>query len=199
MLQCKGVDMSFSNFDIHTRELFWGNVLLMVCSLFYLAWWIVAFKPNGAAKEIITGPLLAAAMMAGIIAVVLTIMGINTIPHEATLLPMKPIIWGGVAAYFILLAITYFLFKRQVTSELLLIVGWAMLELSVINVLYGAGRFGMKTAIVLFVAIGIAVVISLVSYVLYYRLEENSSYIDGMIPLIIETLVMAGISVSMLA
>ena len=185
------------NFDIHTRELFWGNVLLIVCSLFYLAWWIVAFKPDSASKGIGTGLLLALAFVAGIIALVLTIKGINTIPQQKTLLPANFIVLGGIAVYFVLLAVTSLLFKRQVTSELMLIIGWAMLELSVINVLYGSDRFRYKTAIVLSIVIGIAALISLVCYVMHYRLDKNASYINGMIPLILETLVMAGITVLM--
>ncbi|MPM75161.1 hypothetical protein SDC9_122152 [bioreactor metagenome] len=128
---------------------------------------------------------------------VLTVKGMSAVPHETKLFPARSILWGGFAAYFVLLAITCFLFKRQVTTELILIVGWAMMELSEIDALYGAGRFGLKAAVILSVMIGLAAVISLLCYVLYYRLEQTAGYIDGMIPLIIVTLVMAGISVTM--
>lgn len=189
--------MSFSNFDLHTRELFGGNILLIVCSLCYLAWWVVAFKPSGAGRGMTTGLLLLAAMVTGVVAVMLTIKGINASPHETTLIPPNYILWGGVAAYAVLLVITGVFFKRQVTSELFLIIGWAMLELSALNALYGSGRFGLRTAIAFSVVIGIAVVVSLVCYVLYYRLGATAGYLDGMIPLMTETLVMAAISVAM--
>ncbi len=189
--------MSFMNFNLHTWELFWGNILLMVCCLFYLAWWIVAFHPNTPSKGLQTGLLLAAATAAGIAAVVLTVKGMRAIPHEAKLFPTNSILWGGIAAYFVLLAVTSLFFKRQVTTELILIVGWAMMEMSEIDALYGAGRFGLKAAVILSVVIGFAAVISLICYVLYYRLELTAGYIDGMVPLIILPLVMAGISVTM--
>jgi len=45
-----------------------------------------------------------------------------------------------IILYVVLLVVTLFIFHRQVTTELLLITGWAALELTVISALNGAGR-----------------------------------------------------------
>ena len=67
---------------------------------------------------------------------------------------------------------------------------WAALELSVVNVLYGTGRFGVGRTTVMAALIGIATVAGLICYVLYYRLDGTASYIDGMIPLSSDAAVM---------
>lgn len=46
--------------------------------------------------------------------------------------------------------------------------------------------------------IGVAALASLVCYVLYYRLGALAGYIDGMLPLLIIAVVMAGLSAVML-
>jgi hypothetical protein len=106
-------------------------------------------------------------------------------------------VWGGIAIYFILLAVTHLLFQRPVTIELFLIVGWTTLALSEINVLYGIGRFSHALTVIFAVIVGIAALISLICYVLYYNLGNRASYFDGMVPLLIVALVVAGISAAM--
>ncbi|MGE4277253.1 MAG: hypothetical protein AB7E30_08800 [Lawsonibacter sp.] len=183
--------------DFSTKQIFWSNLLLIICCAFYLVWWILAFKPTGAVKGMKTGWLLIPAFAAGLAAVILAERGILSAPVGVTLFPEGLLFWGGIAGYLILLAVTRLLFQRQVTSELLLIMGWAVLALAEINALYGVGRFPHRLAVVFVVAIGVATWISLVCYVLYYRLGERAGYFDGMIPLCLAALVMAGISVAM--
>lgn len=35
----------FSDFDAQTRQMLTGNLLMIGCCIFYLAWWLIAFKP----------------------------------------------------------------------------------------------------------------------------------------------------------
>jgi hypothetical protein len=179
------------------KQIFWGNILLIICCVFYLTWWILAFKPNGAIKGMKTGWLLIPAVVAGLMAVILAVKGMLSSSVGAALFPKGMLLWGGGAAFFILLAVTRLLFKRPVTSELFLIVGWAVLVLSEINALYGTGQFSHRLAVVFAVVIGAATVLSLVCYVLYYTLGDRAGYFDGMIPLLTEALVTAAISVTM--
>lgn len=183
--------------DFPLKQIFWSNILLIICCVFYLTWWLLAFKPTGAIKGMRTGWLLIPAFVTGLAAVILAVKGIASASVGAVLFPHGVLLWGGVAAYLILLAVTCLLFKRQVTTELFLIVGWTMLALSEINVLYGAGRFSHRLADTFTVVIGAATMISLVCYVLYYKLEAHAGYVDGMIPLLMAALVMAGITVAM--
>ena len=189
--------MSIHDLDFSAKQIFRSNILLIVCCAFYLAWWLLAFRPAGAGRGMKTGWLLIPAFAAGIAAVVLAVQGIRSAPAEAALFPGGLLLWGGIAAYFILLAVTGLLFQRQVTTELFLIVGWAVLALSEINALYGAGRFSRGLAVSFAAVIAAAALISLVCYLLYYNLGDRAGYFDGMIPLLLVALVTAGISAAM--
>lgn len=171
--------------------------MLIICCVFYLAWWILAFKPLGAIKGMQTGWLLIPATAAGLMAVILAVKGMRSSSAGAVLFPKGVLLWGGIAAYIILWVITDLFFKRPVTVELFLIVGWAVLALSELNALYGAGQFSHRLASVFAVVVGAATVLSLVCYVLYYTLGDQNAYFVGMVPLIMEALVMAGISAAM--
>lgn len=182
--------------DFPVKQIFRGNLLLIVCCAFYLAWWILAFKPTGAVRGMKTGWLLIPAFVSGLAAIIFTVNGIQSASVSTVLFPSGSLLWGAVAAYFLLLAVTYLVFKRPVTTELLLIVGWAALAFSEINVLYGIGRFSHQLSLIFLVVIGAAALISLVCYVLYYNLRDYAGYFDGMIPLCMAALVMAGISMA---
>lgn len=182
---------------VDAKQIFWSNILLIICCAFYLTWWLLEFKPTGAIKGINTGWLLIPASITGLVGVTQAVKGILSGTTGKVLFPSKLLIWGGIAAYLILMVVTEQLFKRQVTTELFLIIGWAVLVLLEINALYSMGRFSYGVAIIFAVVTTVAVVISLFCYVLYYNLGIHAGYIDGMIPLIITALVMAGISVAM--
>lgn len=188
--------MFFGRLDSCVGKLFWGNILLVICSAFYLAWWIVAFRPKSASKGLGTNLLLLAAVAAGIGAVVFMTRGISTAPHPVALFPSGLILWGGIAVYLILLVVTAFLLRRQVTTELFLIIGWAMLELSAIDALYGTGQAAFPISVFLIIVIAVAVVVSMICYLLYYRLEQTAGYSDGMIPLIVDAAAMACVAIA---
>ena len=144
-----------------------------------------------------TGWLLIPAFAAGLTAIILAVKGIQSASIRVSLFPSGLLLWGGIAAYFILLAVTRLLFQRQVTTELFLIVGWALLALSEITALYGAGQFSHGLAVIFAVVIGVATLMNLVCYVLYYNLGDRAGYFDGMIPLSMVALVTADLSVAM--
>ena len=182
--------MLITAFGLPAGKIFWGSVLLIVCFLFYLLWWIVVFRPEiSRGLAAFAGPIIAAIVF-GMAGMILTLWGITTMPSEN--LPVSNLVFliGGVAGCFLLLALTKRLFKRPVTSELFLIVGWTALELSVINVLYGSNFLSPASASVFWGLIGAAALISLVNYTVYYRLKDKASYIAGMIPLILAAAVM---------
>jgi len=184
----------FSLFRIQEKQILIGNILFIVCCSFYLAWWSLAFKPSGAIKGVKTGWLLIPAFIVGLSGVILIVRGILAKTHVKLLFPNGYIIWGGIAVYIILLVITVLLLKRQATSELLLIVGWGVLALAEINALFGSGLFSHRLSAGLILLICTAVLISLICYILYYRLNGFAAYIDGMIPLILSALTVASIS-----
>ena len=178
------------------KQFLTGNVLLILCCIFYLAWWIVAFRPSGAVKGMRSGWLLIPAAVFGIAAVVVISGAISATDSARQLLPTMRIVVIGIAAYVILLAGTGILLKRQVTTELFLIVGWAVLACAEISALY-AHEVYTSGAAWLFLAIIIALAaVSLVCYLLYYNLDAAAGYIDGILPLAIVALVMAAMNVT---
>ena len=187
----------FSDFGLSAKQIFWGNLLLVVCCAFYLAWWGLAFKPVGGIRDMRTGWLLIPAAAAGLASILFTTRGISGATMKSRLLPMGMLLWGGVVAYLLLMAITLLLFKRPVTTELILIVGWAVLAAAEINTLYGTGRLSHRAAVTFLAVIAAATLISLVCYVLYYGLDARAGYLDGMVPLLMAALVTAGIMVGM--
>ena len=96
----------------------------------------------------------------------------------------------GVAAYIVLLLVTDFLFHRMVTTELILIVGWTMLELVVAGRLYTAGALENGSFLAVCMVIAAAFLISIVLYVAYYRMEEMKAFYAAMVPLVTEAVTM---------
>lgn len=185
-----------SNLSPTARQLFWGNILLVGCCVFYLLWWLIAFKPEGAIKGVKSGWLLIPALLLGVAAVARIIQGSLNADAERSFFSGKSVLLIAAAAYVTLLVLTRILFHRQVTTELLLIVGWAALTFVEINTLYGCGILSHGSSIGWFASILIAAAVSMVCYILYYRLTDTAGYIDGMIPLLSVAVLMSGLSVS---
>lgn len=165
-----------------------GHTALAACAVLYLAWWWLFFKPGapkprggryGAGVACIVG-----AAVLGIAGAALLVAGI------AGLLPAgsQPVVLGGMAAcglalYAVLLTGTVKLFKRPVTTELLLFTAWAVLELGVLDTLFAAHALAAPAAIALG-ALAVAVLLtSLACYLLYYRLKPRRAYVAGAVPL----------------
>ena len=96
----------------------------------------------------------------------------------------------GIASYIILLLVTRFAFHRVVTTELILIVGWTMLEIAVINKLNAAGGLSDRGFTAMCIVIAIAFIISIILYVAYYRMEDMKAFYAAMVPLITAALSM---------
>ncbi len=180
----------FRSFTAPLWEIFAGNLLLLICSLFYLAWWVVSYRPSPSGGSF--GWLyITAAFITGLAAIALMSGGINALSQDSTGLPVRFILMGGAALFIVLLLVTAIAFHRTVTSELLIIHIWAALELSAVAVLYGTGRFSAGRAAALAALVGIVTVAALICYVLYYRLDGTARYWSGMVPLATDAFVMA--------
>jgi hypothetical protein len=183
--------MSFRSFTGPLWSVFAGNLLLLFCMVFYLVWWIVTFRPNSGGGLMGAFSILAA-FVTGITAIVLLSNGINLISQDSVRgLPIRFILLGAAAVFVVMLLVTSVGFHRMVTSELMIIHAWVALELSAAVVLYGAGHFGIGRAAVLAVLLGVSFIVSMICYVLYYRLGEAASYRVGMVPLLMGAVVTA--------
>lgn len=181
--------------DAVLRQMFLGNVLLVGCFAFYLLWWILAFKPRSPVTGMRSGWLLIPAAVLGIIAVVEIIRAGNAAPRENALFSGKAVLLLSLVFYIALFLISRYVFQRMVTTELLLIVGWAGLVFWEINALFSLGSVSRGFAVGMLAAAVIAAVISLVCYMLYYGLGPKTGYIDGMVPLVIAGVFMAVLAV----
>ncbi len=137
-----------------------------------------------------SGWLLILAAVFGLAAVSLILRGASSTQLARTFFPGMPLLIGTIAVYFILFAVTALGMKRQVTTELLLIVGWAALVFAEVNALYGIERFSGAAAAIFLAVTGACAAVSLICYVLFYSLDSRARYIDGMIPLLLAAAVM---------
>ncbi len=188
----------FANMDVQTRQMMVGNLLLVLCCAFYLAWWLVAFKPVGAVKGMKSGWLLVPAFVFGIAAIVQIVRGSSGSGIPSVLIPKAVVLPAGLAAYVVLLVVTRQLMDRPVTTELLLIVGWTVLAFLELDALYGLGKYGMAATVILMVVSVAAAAIGLVCYLKYYGLDARTGYVDGMVPLILIAAVMVVVTVGVL-
>ena len=169
-----------------------GNWLLVICSIFYLAWWLITFRPpqpKGTMPGTICLTMAFASGLGGLY-LVLKEMASPTVVHQNNGLNGFLILTCGAVLYVVLLVMTKAVFHRQVTSELLIITGWVILETAICNYMYMTGLFTMKDAVIFSVVILIAGIVSLICYILYYELPYVKGYIDGCIPLILVMIVM---------
>ncbi len=185
----------FSGLDTHTKQILTGNFMLIICCIFYIAWWLIAFHPTHAVKGMKSGWLLIPAFIFGVWGVVQVANGSSTGEEVPVIIPKAGIVIGAIAAYLVLFVGTYMLMHRQVTTELFLIVGWTALMLMELDTLYGLGEFRETSAILLMVVTVLAAVVSMVCYLLYYNLDAVKGYIDGTIPLGLAGIMMIVISV----
>lgn len=176
------------------RQILMGNISLIICSIFYLSWWILAFKPVRPVAGIRSGWLLLPALIFGVTAVILIIQSIQTAQLQQTIIPAGLILPFAAAVYVFLAIITGKFMNRPVTTELILIVAWAALTLAEVNMLYGTGVLLFGTACGFFAVTVLFSLVSIAAYILYYNLDQMTGYIDGMIPLILAALMMGAIS-----
>ena len=172
------------------RQVILGQIFLIVCCCFYLGFWYTGYKPGVNIDRMngINGVLLAATALTGMAGLMLCL-----IPSDMlfkTKFPQMFVLFGGILLYIILMFVTKYGFGRIVTTELFLIVGWTMLEVSLLNKLAGTGVLAEAGLVVSCLAVVIAFLVSMVLYVAYYRMEDMKAFYAAMVPLATEAVAM---------
>ena len=169
-----------------------GQGILIVCCIFYLIWWAVAFRPSHGDSHIrgMDGILLLITVVAGLSGLAVNMMGILKMPPEEGFTPGGIILAAGILTYLVLLFGTRVLFHRQVTSELFLIIGWSMLEVTSINRAFAWEAVTIDKAVFFLIITAIAATLSLFFYLQYYKVKPMTGYLFGMVPLITEAITM---------
>ena len=180
------------------RHIITGQTLLIACCIFYMIWWYRGFRPNVEADRLggINGILLLITAVLGVAGILFSL--IPTPETAGTKYGQMYIIIGGIAAYIILMMVTKYAFNRIVTSELFLIVGWTILELSLLNRLDGSNLLSGTGLMVVYMSVVLAFIISMILYVAYYRMEDNAAFYSAMVPLITEAASMGMLLVMLL-
>ena len=166
-----------------------GHAALAACFVLYLFWWWVFFYPRiekpmgllrGAGVASIAG-----AGICGIVGVVICLSALSAMQSKACIVQPWQIAVGGVIAYLVLLFITSSLFKRQVTSELIIMTAWSTLELVVLDQLLGSGVLGSGAVTALAIVLVVLFAVSIVCYLRFYHLAPQAAFVCGAIPLVL--------------
>lgn len=167
-----------------------GELLLVVCSLCYLAWWTITFRPSARTPPG-GGLFLAAAVLGGLGGLVLLSVGIAALLPKASSPAVGATIVGGGLVGALLLYVTSSVGHRPITTELPLIVVWATAQLAVGVTLRTAGALRATAACAWIVATAIATLVGLICYLIFYRLDPIPAYWVGMVPLTVDGVVAA--------
>ena len=167
-----------------------GEVLLVVCSLCYLVWWTITFRPSVRIPPG-GGLFLAGAVLGGLGGLVLLAVGIAALLPKASSPALGATIVGGALVGALLLYVTSSVAHRPVTTELPLIVIWATVQLAAGITLRTAGVLRAPAASAWIVATAIATLVGLACYLIFYRLDPIPAYWIGMVPLAVDGVVAA--------
>ncbi len=159
-----------------------GNIKLILCFVFYLAWWVVGFNPKYPIRGLKSGWLLIPAAILGVLALIDIWQGLD---FTGGPIPGMALVAGGIACYVALVGITSILLHRPVTTELLIIVLWTTVMLLEINTFGGIGSLTLAWGWTLTTLSLVGAAGSLVCYQLFYGLEANAAFIDGAVPLML--------------
>ena len=170
-----------------------GHILLLICCGFYLAWWCHAFRPGFAGSRVAgpAGALLLITAVTGLAGVVFSAIGNSRPGSRPALIPSSAVIVGGIVLYVLLMIGSSVFLHRRVTTELLLIIAWLVLEIVSYQTAYCNEAIGKMAAAALMAAAVIGSIISLYFYMQYYHVVESRGYVYGMIPLIMSGACMA--------
>ena len=182
-------------FETVTGKIISGNLLFAGCCVVYLIWWSVAFRPGYSAAMCIKGGLFLLTAILGAMGLARIIQGCSS--AEGGMRYMF-IIAAGAAIYIVLLLLTNMLMHRQVTTELMLIVFWACMQVCALNALYGEATIGKVAFAVMAAIVVAAAAAGMICYLKYYDLPPMTAFYDGMVPLILFAVVMIGEAVYLL-
>lgn len=168
------------------KEVITGQFLLSLGALFYTAWWLVAFRPGVRSGGALSALLFLLLAVSGLSGVGLSAHGVHELPLPPSWISSGMIFIVAAAAYFLLLAGSLKLFGRKPTTELLLIVCWAVLEILVLGVLHERGLLLHGSYGAAWFLVAAASILAFAAYMAYYRMDDHTAYITEAIPLLVD-------------
>lgn len=169
------------------KEIITGQLLLSAGALFYTGWWLAAFKPDSARSGGALAALLFFLLAAfGLSGTALTVHGIHGLPLPASWPGSGMLFIMALLIYFILLTGSVKLFGRKPTTELILMVLWALMEIMALGALHETGALTGTAYGLTWAAVIAASLIAFAAYMVYYRMDDDTAYITGAIPLLVD-------------
>ena len=160
-----------------------GQGTMILCCIFYIVWWYRCYRPGTAVDRShgLNGLLLFLIIVSGFGGIALSF---RPLSFKEELLLDDDILLGVTAVVFaVMLAVTLFIFRRKVTSELFIITLWTSLETAVCNRMCAGSLVSHTEYTVGCIVIAVSFIISMIMYVLYYRMEENRAFHAATVPL----------------
>ena len=174
---------------IDARPFVRGYLSLLVCGLCYLLWWLIAYRPvdGGKPKGMRSRSwwLLFPAVGAGLYAVWSIVGGSYAVDMAYGSTANLKVGLIGLAVFIVLFFGTWFGLKRPVTTELILIPGWATMTVIACGALQTAGVFTAAARLVWVIVTLAAALLAFGGYLVYYKLEPKKAYLDGAVPLVL--------------
>ena len=169
------------------KEIITGQLLLSAGALFYTGWWLAAFRPDSARSGGALSALLFLCLAVfGLSGTALTVHGIHGLPLPASWPGSGMLFIMALLVYFILLTGSVKLFGRKPTTELILMVLWALMEIMALGALHETGALTGTAYGLTWAAVAAASLIALTAYMMYYRMDDNTAYITGTVPLLVD-------------
>lgn len=168
------------------KEIITGQLLLSVGALFYTGWWLAAFRPDSRSGGVLAALLFFLLAAFGLSGTALTVHGVHGLPLPASWPGSGMLFIMALLIYFILLTGSVKLFGRKPTTELILMVLWALMEIMVLGTLHETGALTGTAYGLTWAAVAAASLIALTAYMMYYRMDDNTAYITGAVPLLVD-------------
>ena len=168
------------------KEIITGQLLLSVGALFYTGWWLAAFRPDSRSGGALAALLFFLLAAFGLSGTALTVHGIHGLPLPASWPGSGMLFIMALLIYFILLTGSVKLFGRKPTTELILMVLWALMEIMALGALHETGALTGTAYGLTWAAVIAASLIAFAAYMVYYRMDDDTAYITGAIPLLID-------------
>ncbi len=166
-----------------TDNLINGHAALLCCAVLYLVWWLIFFRPHTTVSKPLYGIgvlCILGATLTGIFGTLSVAQGAYALDESTDALLF---IGGAVVAYLVLVALTRGILKRQITTELVLIVAWSALEFFTAHQLFNTETIPNIAGWFLFALTLIFTAESLVCYTLYFRVKPLPALFIGAAPL----------------
>jgi len=167
------------------RQILIGQILMIACCIFYIIWWNMAFRPGVSVNRVggKYGVLLCITALCALAGIWQSAAGLQKVPPHSGGFNGLYLLAGGVIVYIVLLAATRILCHRTVTTELVLIVGWTVLELTVAGGFFALGQLSAAQKMFMLVLVLVVAAVSMVCYLAYYGLEPQKAFAIGSVPL----------------